>query len=41
MCFTMKEKIYHDVFQFHTGLVRQCYLLLALTYIVDVTVIIK
>jgi len=41
MCFAMKEKIYQGVFQFDTGLVRHCYLLLALTYIMDVTVIIK
>jgi hypothetical protein len=37
----MKGKIYQGVFQFDTGLVRQCYLLLALTYIMDVTVVIK
>ena len=41
MCFAKKEKIYQGVFQFDTGLVRHCYLLLALTYIMDVTVIIK
>jgi hypothetical protein len=37
----MKGKIYQDVFQFDTDLIRHCYLLSALTYIIDVTVIIK
>jgi hypothetical protein len=37
----MKEKIYRCVFQFDTGLIRHCYLWLTLTYIMDVTVIIK
>jgi len=37
----MKGKIYQGVFQFDTGLVRHCYLLLTFTYIMDVTVILK
>ena len=37
----MKEKIYQGVFQFDTGLVRHYYLLLALTYIMNIMVIIK
>jgi len=37
----MKGKTYQGVFQFDIGLVRHCYLLLALTYIMDATVIIK
>ena len=37
----MKGKIYQGVFQTDTGLLRHCYLLLTLTYIMDVTVIIK
>ena len=37
----MKGKIYQGVYEFDTSLVRHCYLLLALTYIMDVTVIIK
>jgi hypothetical protein len=41
MCFAMKGKIYQGVFQFDTSLVKYCYLLLALTYIMDIIVIIK
>jgi hypothetical protein len=37
----MKGKIYQGVFQFDTSLVKYCYLLLALTYIMDIIVIIK
>ena len=37
----MKGKIYQGVVQFDTDLVRYCYLLLTLTYIMDVKVIIK
>ena len=35
------KKIYQGVFQFDTDLVRHCYLLLAIIYIIDVMVIIK
>jgi hypothetical protein len=41
MGFAMEEKICQGVFQFDTGLIGHCYLLSALTYIMDETVIIK
>ena len=41
MHFAMEEKIYQGVFYFDTSLIEHCYLLSALTYVMDVTVITK
>jgi hypothetical protein len=41
MHFAIEGKIYQGVFLFDTGLIGHCYLLSALTYVLDATAITK